>query len=230
VKTLVPVIKRLKSRFDISDVCVVSDRGMISKETMAYLEEEKISYILGARMRRSKEVQVEVLSRAGRFREDLFYRLNVLPIHLPALRERKEDIPALTDFFIDKFNRKLGREVRGVEQEVRDLFLRYPWPGNIREMENLLERMVLMSRGDTITAEDVPPEMHQALEEAERSLPDTPAHRFKEIIRSQTEEVERQMIARCLEECGGNVTHAARRLGLSRKGLQLKMIKYDLRK
>ncbi|HRV43064.1 MAG TPA: sigma-54 dependent transcriptional regulator [Syntrophales bacterium] len=168
--------------------------------------------------------------KAGRFREDLFYRLNVLPIHLPALRERKEDIPALTDFFIDKFNRKLGREVRGVEQEVRDLFLRYPWPGNIREMENLLERMVLMSRGDTITAEDVPPEMHQALEEAERSLPDTPAHRFKEIIRSQTEEVERQMIARCLEECGGNVTHAARRLGLSRKGLQLKMIKYDLRK
>ncbi|MCX7635733.1 MAG: sigma-54 dependent transcriptional regulator [Syntrophales bacterium] len=168
--------------------------------------------------------------KEGRFREDLFYRLNVLPIHMPPLRERKEDIPTLTSFFINKFNSKLGRFVEGIDAAVEDYFLRYEWPGNIREMENLLERMVLMSQGSTLTMADLPREIVDAVDNAETPRPDVLASRFKEIIKSQTGEVEKQMIVRCLEECGGNVTHAARQLGLSRKGLQLKMIKYGLRK
>jgi len=168
--------------------------------------------------------------KEGRFREDLFYRLNVLPIHLPALRERRDDIPALTDFFIDKFNRKLDRAIIGVEEKVRDLFLQYAWPGNVREMENLLERVVLMAKGSVITLEDIPLELKTAVDEVSRLPQEVHSSQFKEFIKSQTGEVEKQMIVRSLEECGGNVTRAAQQLGLSRKGLQLKMIKYNLRK
>ena len=168
--------------------------------------------------------------KAGRFREDLFYRLNVLPIHLPALRERREDLPALTEFFVDKFNRKLERSVSGVDENVMGLFMRYAWPGNVRQMENLLERVILMARGNMITMEDIPPELKAEVEEAARLPQEVHASQFKEFIRSQTGEVEKQLIIRTLEECNGNVTRAAQQLGLSRKGLQLKMIKYDLRK
>jgi DNA-binding NtrC family response regulator len=168
--------------------------------------------------------------KEGRFREDLFYRLNVLPIQLPSLRERKDDIPTLTAFFIDRFNNKLSRDIEGLDDGVMELFVDYDWPGNIREMENLLERLVLMARGQTITLEDVPGEIKTAVYEQSLLPPEKQKSQFKDFIRSQTEEVGKQMIARCLDECGGNVTRAAQHLGLSRKGLQLKMIKYNLRK
>jgi two-component system response regulator AtoC len=164
--------------------------------------------------------------KEGRFREDLFYRLNVFPMHLPPLRERREDILPLAEYFLEKFNRKLDRSVRHIEKDVQDLFVSYDWPGNVRELEHLMERLVLMAKGDAIAAEDLPPEV---------KVPPVPPQGktekpFKDFIKSQTEEVERQMIIRILEECGGNVTRAAQQLGLSRKGLQLKMIKYNLRK
>ena len=168
--------------------------------------------------------------QAGRFREDLFYRLNVLPIHLPALRERRDDIPALANFFIDKFNRKLDREIRSADDGVMELFLRHNWPGNVREMENLIERLVLMARGNMITREDIPPEFKVKIEETSPHPQEVQAGQFKDFIRSQTGEVEKHLILKSLEACGWNVSRAARELGLSRKGLQLKMIKYDLRR
>lgn len=168
--------------------------------------------------------------KEGRFREDLFYRLNVLPIHLPALRERRDDVPALTDFFIEKFNKKLNRSMVGIDEKVLDLFMRYDWPGNIRELENLLERVVLMAKGDVITLDEIPAEVKTKAEAVSHLPQDVHTGQFKDFIRSQTEDVEKQLIIRSLEECGGNVTHAAQQLGLSRKGLQLKMIKYNLRK
>jgi len=168
--------------------------------------------------------------KEGRFREDLFYRLNVLPIHLPALRERKDDIPLLVSYFVDRFRKKLARDIEGLDDEVLDLFINYDWPGNIREMENLLERLVLMARGQTITLADVPGEIRQAVQEQFLLPPEKKPSQFKEFIRTHTEEAERQLLVRCLEECGANVTRAAQQLGLSRKGLQLKMIKYNLRK
>ena len=168
--------------------------------------------------------------QAGRFREDLFYRLNVLPIHLPALRERRDDIPALANFFIDKFNRKLDREIRSADDGVMELFLRHNWPGNVREMENLIERLVLMARGNMITREDIPPELKVKIEETSPHPQEVQAGQFKDFIRSQTGEVEKHLILKSLEACGWNVSRAARELGLSRKGLQLKMIKYDLRR
>lgn len=167
--------------------------------------------------------------REGRFREDLFYRLNVLPIHLPALRERKEDIPALTEFFLDKFNRKLERHVHGVDDGVMDFFLTYDWPGNIREMENLIERLVLMAQNNIVTIGDLPLEIKEHVSVLEHPLNHIPPGRFKEFIKERASAVEKQLIAQCLAACGGNVSRAARELGLSRKGLQLKMIKYHLR-
>lgn len=166
----------------------------------------------------------------GNFREDLYYRLNVLPIHLSPLRERREDIDPLTDYFIDKFNKKLKRNVTGIDPDVRKFFNNYTWPGNIRELENIIERLVLLADKDTITIEDIPAEIrHIAAAENADELSKS-GKSFKEIIKGRTEEIERDIIKRTLEECNGNVSKAALQLGISRKGLQLKMIRYDLRK
>ncbi|MGO9138187.1 MAG: sigma-54-dependent transcriptional regulator [Syntrophales bacterium] len=166
----------------------------------------------------------------GRFREDLYYRLNVFPTHLPPLRERREDVLPLTDYFIEKFNGKLDRQVKHIDSRVQDVLVNYDWPGNIRELENFIERIVLMAGGDTITFEDIPPEWKSAAEAIAVSQRGGQKKPFKDFVKGHMEEVEKQSIIQCLEEVGGNVTKAAQRLGLSRKGLQLKMIKYNLRK
>ena len=168
--------------------------------------------------------------KEGKFREDLFYRLNVFPIHIPPLRERTEDILPLTDHFIEKFNRKLKTQVEGLSPEVRDCLIAYPWPGNIRELEHLVERMVLMAEGPILTMEILPPEILREARESHAAAPDATETPGRDVLKSHMEEMEKQIIARCLEECDGNVTRAAERLGLSRKGLQLKMIKHRLRK
>ena len=166
----------------------------------------------------------------GSFREDLFYRLNVFPINVPPLRERKDDIIPLVEFFVGKFNKKLALTIGGVDDAVKDMLLRYRWPGNIRELENLIERMMLMAKTPMITACEVPPEFKAHLEKEVEALTDEDKKPFKDFMRTHMENVERQMIIKCLDELEGNVTKAAKQLGLSRKGLQLKMIKYNLRK
>ncbi|HLZ18740.1 MAG TPA: sigma 54-interacting transcriptional regulator, partial [Smithellaceae bacterium] len=166
----------------------------------------------------------------GSFREDLFYRLNVFPIHVPPLRERTDDILPLVDYFIDKFNKKLEKAIAGADDAVKEMLLRYRWPGNIRELENLIERMMLLAENPMITPGEVPPEFKADLEKGTIAGIDDDKKPFKDFVRTHMENVEKQMIVRCLEESGGNVTKAAKQLGLSRKGLQLKMIKYDLRK
>ncbi|MEE9934993.1 MAG: sigma-54 dependent transcriptional regulator [Deltaproteobacteria bacterium] len=166
----------------------------------------------------------------GSFREDLFYRLNVFPIAVPPLRERTDDILPLVEFFVEKFNRKLDLAVTGIAPAVMDMFLRYPWPGNIRELENLIERMMLLARTPLITADEVPPEFKAGLEAEALAEAAGDKKPFKDRMRTHMENAEKQMILQCLEESGGNVTRAAKLLGLSRKGLQLKMIKYNLRK
>ena len=167
--------------------------------------------------------------KAGNFREDLYYRLNVFPIEVPPLRERKEDVLPLVDYFTDKFNKKLGLSVE-VDSEVKEMLLHYEWPGNIRELENLIERMMLLAKNNLITSQEVPLEFKAALDKIITAPVDDSKKPFKEYMRDHVENVEKQMIIKCLEESGGNVTNAAKQLGLSRKGLQLKMIKYSLRK
>jgi transcriptional regulator with PAS, ATPase and Fis domain len=166
----------------------------------------------------------------GRFREDLYYRLNVIPAHLPPLRERKEDIPVLIGFFIEKFNKKLDRSVKYIDEKVTNLLIQYSWPGNIRELENLVERMILMARGDTIVFADLPSELKTTIESDSTNPSGIRQKPFKDIMKNHMEDIEKQMIISVLEECGNNVTRAAKKLGLSRKGLQLKMMKYKLRR
>jgi len=167
--------------------------------------------------------------QAGNFREDLYYRLNVFPIEIPPLRERKDDISPLTDYFVEKFNKKLGVSL-SVDQEVKEKLLRYEWPGNIRELENLIERMMLLAKGGEITINEIPEEFKAAAGKIAALPPDKSKKPFKDYMRDHVENVEKQMIIKTLEEADGNVTKAAKQLGLSRKGLQLKMIKYNLRK
>jgi two-component system, NtrC family, response regulator AtoC len=166
----------------------------------------------------------------GLFREDLYYRLNVFHTHVPPLRERKEDVLPLAEYFIQKFNKKLERQIKQLDPRVQDVFLHYDWPGNIRELENLVERLVLMATGDVILLEGLPAEMRLAAAAPKVPRPEGLEKPFKDMMRNHMEEVEKQAIIVCLDECGGNVTKAAQCLGLSRKGLQLKMIKYNLRK
>ena len=165
----------------------------------------------------------------GSFREDLYYRLNVMPIHLPSLRERRDDIPALTNYFLEKFNEKLDKNVRAIDPAARERLAAYPWPGNIRELENLIERIVLLKDGDTVGIGDLSEEVRRAVPPSAMDEGDLGGKTFKEIIKAKTAEIERAMIKQTLDDCGGNVSKAAAALGLSRKGLQLKMIKYDLR-
>lgn len=167
--------------------------------------------------------------RDGSFREDLYYRLNVFPIVVPPLRERREDVLPLVDYFVDKFNKKLDIAVT-VDGEVKEMLSRYEWPGNIRELENLMERMMLMARSKRLTLSEIPAELMGRIGNSAASSGNEDKKPFKDFLRSHMEDVERQMIIRCLEESGSNVTKAAKKMGLSRKGLQIKMIKYNLRK
>jgi len=168
--------------------------------------------------------------KEGRFREDLFYRLNVFPIHLPPLRERQEDILPLMEYFLEKCNQKLDRHVRHDDPRIREMFQQYSWPGNVREMENIIERLVLVSKDNQISLEDIPFEIKYALETPALTTEISADKPLKALVKDHAEEMEKQLIAKVLDECGQNVTRAAQQLGFSRKGLQLKMIKYGLRR
>lgn len=163
----------------------------------------------------------------GRFRRDLFYRLNVIPISLPPLRERIDDVPLLAEHFLRRFNERLGKEVHRLEPAAMAMLMEHDWPGNIRELENVMERVVLLADGDRIGPDDLAglrsPAAPAALEEDLDDLG------LKEYVRVHTAKLERARIRRVLQAEEGNVTRAAKRLGISRKSLQTKMKDYGLR-
>jgi two-component system response regulator AtoC len=164
----------------------------------------------------------------GRFRSDLYYRLNVVPLTLPPLRERSEDIPLLVEHFLARFNERLNKGVARVDPGAMAALLAYPWPGNIRELENLMERLVLLADSDVIRQDDIPwlprPTTDRTTDGEEDEGLD-----LKEYVRVHTAKLERGRIRRALDAEEGNVTRAARRLGISRKSLQTKMKDYGLR-
>ena len=167
----------------------------------------------------NKNLEDEI--REGRFREDLYYRLNVVTVDVPPLRERREDIPLLADLFLKQYAEKNRRLIKGFTPRATDLLMRYDWPGNVRELENIIERAVIMSRGEMITPLEFPIDLQNLDEELKESRIDlTPGRSLKE--------VEKVMILRTLEESGGNRTHAARILGISRRTLQLKLKEYGI--
>ena len=164
---------------------------------------------------------------AGRFREDLYFRLHVIPIHLPALRERPEDIPLLVGHFLERFNREFGQGVRGVSGAAMQMLQQYNWPGNVRELRNVLERIVILrSAGEVLEPDALPSEVRYAsapIEETQRGCPFTLPEEGVDL-----EAVERGLLAQALRRTGGNQSAAARLLGISRYALRYRMEKYDL--
>jgi DNA-binding NtrC family response regulator len=202
-------------------------------ERVGGLRTLKVDVRLVAATNRNLAAEVE----AGRFREDLFYRLNVVPLHLPPLRERTSDIPLLVSHMLARFNERLKRRVSRLSPEAEAAFEGYAWPGNIREMENVLERLVLFSEGEVIGLDDLPEELRAGGGEAtaetgagarlDRDL--TGRVSMKDLVRETTAQLEKEIIVQALEQTAGNVTRASQLLMISRKSLQNKMKEFNLR-
>ncbi|HQY89433.1 MAG TPA: helix-turn-helix domain-containing protein, partial [Tepidisphaeraceae bacterium] len=173
------------------------------------------------------------------FREDLFYRLNVVSIYLPPLRNRREDIPRLIDFFLDKYNAVNGRNLKRINRELLNVMLRYPWPGNVRELENAMERGVVLSRGEDFTEELLPlsvrmfaqqrksPQGNESIETLTRRIADQSIAEYEtregEIYQLVVDQIERALINRALARCSGVKTKAADFLGINRNTLNKKV-------
>ncbi len=163
----------------------------------------------------NKDLAEEI--EAGRFREDLYYRLNVVPIHVPPLRARGEDIPLLVAHFIARLSAEHGRPPRAVTPEAMKRLGAYSWPGNIRELRNVVERLLIMTEGDTLDLADV-----------EEVLPSESDDEPVSEIKAARDKAERETISATLRQCGWNVTEAARRLGMDRGYLHRKIKRYGL--
>jgi len=197
----------------------------------------------------SKKVNVRIISATNanlseaiakkRFREDLFYRLNVLPIHLPPLRERKEDIPILLERFLDLESKRLGRSLKKISQEAMERLVEYPWKGNIRELENFIRHIIVIKEGDTISVEDLP--VHFSREYWEKSFESYSERVVPEIEKTQDrfspydnghswEEFERNYVLHLLEKNKWNITKAANQAGLKRSTFDSIMKRLGIRK
>jgi len=216
-----------KGRFEQADMgtLFLDEIGDMSLKTQAKvlraLEEQSFQRIGGSK---NIIVDVRVIAAsnkdlkgertAGRFREDLYYRINVIPIHIPPLRERKEDLPFLVEHFLKVFSRELGQETKIPTKDAMEILLAYNWPGNVRELKNLMERLVIMVPELYITPLDIPEAFKK--ENIQPSLKDS------------KREFERYLIQKTLTACNGNISQAAKRLKIERSLLHQKIKRYRL--
>ena len=161
--------------------------------------------------------------RKSQFREDLYYRLNVIPIELPPLRKRKSDIPELVEFFMKRLASENKRKGIQLDPEAMELLLDYPWPGNIRELENVLERAVVLCDSDRITTNELP-----FVHEASASSSEMPIQIFNGNLDDRLADVEKQLLLKAMQEAHGVKTRAARSLGIKTSTLYYKLEKYGL--
>lgn len=167
---------------------------------------------------------LEAMVRDGRFREDLYYRLNIIPIVIPPLRNRRDDIPTLVDFFVAKHSVGAHRTIRGLTASARNLIMSYSWPGNVRQLESAIERAILLCEGNEIDVEDLPVEIRQEGSSAA-------AFNFKLPPEGISfEEVERSLITQAMEQTNWNITRSAKLLGLSFRTLQYRLEKFGIKK
>ncbi len=160
----------------------------------------------------------------GRFRDDLYYRITVLSIDVPPLRERREDIPVLIDYFLKKHTKNASRPVTGLTAETKKLMNEYSWPGNVRQLESAIERAILLSEGDLITLEDLPTEVRQEVGPAAEGAFKLPAEGIN------FEDVERNLITQAMEQTDYNITKAAKLLGLTFRTLQYRLEKFGIKR
>jgi Nif-specific regulatory protein len=219
-----------KGRFELAQggTIFLDEIGELSASTqiklLRVLQEREIERLGGVRpvpvdvrILAATNVNLRSAVRARTFREDLYYRLNVVPIHVPPLRERREDIPALVEHFVRKIARECNRDVRGVSAGALEVLTRYDWPGNVRELENVLHRAVVLARSPVIHLQDVPLDV---------AMPETGSRLGEDTsppLREAMEQFERQYILRVLEGTGWNVSRAARRLGVHRNTVLTKL-------
>lgn len=201
----------------------------VQVKLLRFLQEREFQRVGGNRTIRSDVRIISATNRNlhgevkdGTFREDLYYRLNVVTIAVPPLRERKEDLSPLIDHFLNRFAVGNGKEIRGISSEARDLLLRYDYPGNVRELKNIIERAFVITRGPVITSRDLPfsrssVHLHMSNVKTWRSL------------RESVEDLECRMIRRALQETANHQTKAANLLGISERMLRYKLKKYGLK-
>lgn len=230
-----------RGKFDLAHegTLFLDEIGDMSLKTQAkvlrILQEHKFERVGG---NRTIEVDVRVIAAtnkdlpsliaSGQFREDLYYRLNVIPFHVPPLRERRQDIPLLTDHFLVFFCTKEGRDIKSLDKEAMDAMSRYPWPGNVRELKNLIERLVIMVPSKTITRGQLPQSItSQQQETGDQSLSSdslTAADTFREA----REEFEKEFLLRKLEENDWNVSRTAEAIEMERSNLHRKIRSYGI--
>ncbi len=229
-------IERRPGRFELADrgTIFLDEIGEMSLATQAKLLrvlQEREFEPLGST--RTVSVDIRIIAASNKilrdevekntFREDLFYRLNVVPINLPPLRERKEDIPLLAEHFLQIYNEKNTRNVRGFHPRAMDALMRYDWPGNIRELENVVERAVIFAQEDWVIFSELP----EQIREASGDLYST---RVREGLHAgmTIKEMERELIIKTLDENDANRTQAAKMLGITRRTLQHKLKEYSI--
>ncbi|MCG0275429.1 MAG: sigma 54-interacting transcriptional regulator [Thermosediminibacteraceae bacterium] len=167
----------------------------------------------------------EELLKSGRLRSDLFYRLSVIYVEIPPLRERLEDIEELVDYFIKKYNEKFGKNVKGVERQVMNLFKEYSWPGNVRELEHVIEGLINFVDDGYISVSDLKYLSFGSFKNYIEKKPELPSD-----VKSQVYEYEKDLIVNALKSTGGNITKAAQKLGIKRQSLQYRLKKYGIDK
>ncbi|MFH0953849.1 MAG: sigma-54 dependent transcriptional regulator [Verrucomicrobiota bacterium] len=226
-------VERRRGRFELADggTLFLDEVAEIDPGTqvkiLRVLEERKFERVGGqetvevdVRLIAATNRDLKKLVEEGKFREDLFYRLYVVVIHIPPLRDRREDIPMLLQHFLQELLRENQKKIEGITPEALDILTSYPWPGNVRELRNVMERMVVLSRGDKLTVRDIP-----------AGVRDSAQHRGAALPRGgvSLEEAEKQLILNALQAHGGNRTQAAAQLGISRRTLHRKLNEYGLR-
>ncbi len=234
-------VAQKKGRFDMADggTIFLDEIGDMSLKTQAkvlrILQERKFERVGGTR---TVEVDVRVIAatnkhldeeiKAGQFREDLFYRLNVVPFKVPPLRERKGDIPLLLDHFLNQFCQREGRDQKTVAPEAVAMMQNYDWPGNVRELKNIVERLVIMSQAKTITASHLPDYISDVAVASQTDTGKLAVGMERGTLREAREEFEKEFIIQKLEENNWNVTKTAEAIELERSNLYRKIKSYGI--
>ncbi len=225
-------IARRKGRFELASggTIFLDEVGDLSAATqvklLRVLQEREFERVGGTetiktdvRVLAATNQNLEELIRKGRFRQDLYYRLNVFTIQIPALRERRTDIPLLANFLVERYSKANEKAIRGISTHALDLLMSYHWPGNVRELENCIERAVILSSDDVIHAHHLPPTL-QGLDAGTKARRGT--------LKATVESVEREAVVEALKESGGNRAKAARALGITERVMGLRVREYGI--
>ena len=231
--------KQRKGRFEQADggTIFIDEVGEISVSAQVKLlrvlqerEFERVggneTVLVDVRVITATNQDLEKMVERGNFREDLFYRLNVISLRIPPLRDRKNDIPPLVSHFIAKYASENDKEIEDISKEAMDILMKYDYPGNVRELENAIERAVVMTRGTIITTEDLPIHIRIAQSESGSIYSEMKGKSLPEIV----EHLERHLVADALAKTDGNQSKAAEILGISERNLRYKLKKYGMKK